>query len=296
MKSKSQSVDLEIDPQVFELYDVYCHGGMSRRDFLSRSSCVAASGLIMAQALMPDYAKAQTISFTDDRIKAKYVTYDSPGGNGSQMRGYLVQPQGSGPFPVVLVIHENRGLNPYVEDVARRVAVEGFMALAPDGLFPLGGYPGNDDDGRELQSRLDGVKLRIDMLNSAQFLRSHGLSNGKLGVTGFCWGGSTTNFLATEMGTNLVAAAPYYGAAPDLGRVSNIKAHMLIHYAEKDNNMNPMWPNYEKELKSNNIDYQKFTYAKTQHGFHNNSTPRYDEQAAKLSWERTIAHFKKYLV
>jgi carboxymethylenebutenolidase len=295
MKSKSITQDLQIDSQVFELYDIYCHGGMSRRDFLSKSSMIATSGLVMAQALLPDYAKAQTISFTDERIKAKYVTYDSPGGNGSKMRGYLVQPQGSGPFPVVLVIHENRGLNPYVEDVARRVAIEGFLALAPDGLFPVGGYPGNDDDGRDLQSRLDGVKLRIDMLNSAQFLKSHELSNGNIGVTGFCWGGSTTNFLATELGSTLKAAAPYYGAAPEARKVSNIKASMLIHYAEKDANMNPMWPAYEQDLKRNKVDYQAFTYPETQHGFHNNSTPRYNEQAAKLSWERTIDHFKRHL-
>ena len=292
---QSSPQEVKIDNEVFALYDIYCHGGMSRRDFLSRSSLVATSGLVMAQALLPDYAKAQTISFTDDRIKAKYVTYDSPGGNGSIMRGYLVQPKGVGPFPVVLVIHENRGLNPYVEDVARRLATAGFLALAPDGLFPLGGYPGNDDDGRDLQSRLDGAKLRIDMLNSAQFLRSHVMSNGNLGVTGFCWGGSTTNFLAGEMGADLLVAAPYYGAPPEASKVSNIKAHMLIHYAENDNNMNPMWPNYEIELKKNNVDYSMFRYSQTQHGFHNNSTPRYNEGAAILSWNRTISHFKKYL-
>jgi carboxymethylenebutenolidase len=295
MNLQSSPQEVKIDNEVFALYDIYCHGGMSRRDFLSRASLVATSGLMMAQALLPDYAKAQTISFTDDRIKAKYVTYDSSGGNGSNMRGYLVQPKGVGPFPVVVVIHENRGLNPYVEDVARRLATEGFLALAPDGLFPLGGYPGNDDDGRDLQSRLDGAKLRIDMLNSAQFLRSHVMSNGNLGVTGFCWGGSTTNFLAGEMGADLLAAVPYYGAPPEASKVSNIKAKMLIHYAEKDTNMNPMWPNYEIELKKNNIDYQMFSYSQTQHGFHNNSTPRYNEGAAKLSWNRTISHFKKYL-
>src|SRR5215475_4050053 len=166
-------------------------------------------GLAMAQALLPRYAQAQTISFTDQRIKGKYVTYPSPGGNSGTMRGYLVQPTGSGPFPVVLVIHENRGLNPYIEDVARRAAVEGFLALAPDGLFPAGGYPGNDDDGRELQAKLDQPKLRTDMLNSAVFLKKHKLSNAKLGVTGFCWGGGTTNFLAAAMGADLQAAVPY---------------------------------------------------------------------------------------
>jgi carboxymethylenebutenolidase len=178
---------LEIDQRVFDLYDEYCHGRIDRRDFL-RLAALVAGGLAMAQALLPRYAQAQTISFTDTRIKAQYVTYPSPGGNSGQMRGYLVQPAGPGPFPAVLVIHENRGLNPYVEDVARRAAVEGFVALAPDGLFPAGGYPGNDDDGRTLQGNLDQAKLRTDMLNSATVLKSHKLSNGKLGVTGFCRG------------------------------------------------------------------------------------------------------------
>src|SRR4029078_7831311 len=172
---------------------------MDRRTFLQQAAIVAG-GLAMAQALMPRYANAQTISFTDDRIKAKYVTYPSPGGNSGTMKGYLVQPKGAGPFPAVLVIHENRGLNPYIEDVARRAAIAGFVALAPDGLFPAGGYPGNDDDGRTLQAGLDQGKLRTDMLNSARFLKAHKMSTGKLGVTGFCWGGSTTNFLAAALG------------------------------------------------------------------------------------------------
>jgi carboxymethylenebutenolidase len=203
----------------------------------------------MAQALMPRYARAQTISFTDPRIKAQYVNYPSPGGSSGNMRGYLVQPAGAGPFPAVLVIHENRGLNPYVEDVARRAAVEGFLALAPDGLAPVGGYPGNDDDGRNLQSSLDPAKLRTDMLNSARFLKAHKSSNGKLGVTGFCWGGGATNFLATALGPDMQAGVPH----------------------------------------------EMHKYPGTQHGFHNNSTPRYNEAAAKLAWERTVAHFRKYL-
>ena len=181
---------LEIDQRVFDLYDEYCHGRIDRREFLARSAALVVGGLAMAQALLPRYAQAQTISFTDTRIKASYVTYPSPGGNSGTMRGYLVQPSVQGPRPAVLVIHENRGLNPYIEDVARRAAVEGFVALAPDGLFPAGGYPGNDDDGRSLQAGLDQGKLRTDMLNSARFLKSHKLSSGKLGVTGFCWGGA----------------------------------------------------------------------------------------------------------
>src|SRR5438105_11482968 len=178
----------EIDRRVFDLYDEYCHGKIDRREFLQRASVLTVGGLAMAQALLPRYAQAQTISFTDERIKGKYVTYPSPGGTSGTMRGYLVQPAGPGPFPAVLVVHENRGLNPYVEDVARRVATEGFLALAPDGLFPVGGYPGNDDDGRTLQAGLDQGKLRTDMANSARVWKSHALSTDQLGVTGFCWG------------------------------------------------------------------------------------------------------------
>ena len=202
---------------MFDLYDDYCHGRIDRRDFLLRAGALTVGGvsaLTMAQALLPRYAEAQTISFTDPRIKGKYVTYPSPGGNSGTMRGYLVQPSGAGPFPVVLVIHENRGLNPYIEDVARRAATEGFLALAPDGLFPVGGYPGNDDDGRTLQAGLDQDKLRTDMVNSARFAKTHALSTGKLGVTGFCWGGSTTNFLAVTLGPDLQAGVPFYGGGP----------------------------------------------------------------------------------
>jgi len=285
----------EIDQRVFDLYDEYCHGHIDRRAFLQRAAIVTVGGLAMAQSLLPRYARAQTISFTDERIKAKYVTYKSPGGTSGEMRGYLVQPSGAGPFPVVLVVHENRGLNPYVEDVARRVATEGFMALAPDGLWPVGGYPGNDDDGRTLQASLDQGKLRTDMVNSARFLKAHALSNGKLGVTGFCWGGSTTNFLAVTLGTDMKAGAPYYGAAAETASVPSIKAPLLIHYAENDDRINSLWPAYDGALKAINVQHEMFIYPGTQHGFHNNSTPRYQEAAAKLSWERTIAFFKKQL-
>jgi carboxymethylenebutenolidase len=249
----------------------------------------------MAQALLPRYAQAQTISFTDPRMKAQYVSYASPGGNSGQMRGYLVQPAGNGPFPVVLVIHENRGLNPYIEDVARRAAVDGFLALAPDGLFPAGGYPGNDDDGRALQAGLDQGKLRTDMLNSARYLKAHKLSTGKLGVTGFCWGGGTTNFLATTLGADMQAGVPYYGAAAATAEVPKIRAPLLIQFAETDAGINGMWPAYEAALKSVGATYEAHTYPGTQHGFHNNSTPRYNEAAAKLSWDRTVAFFKKNL-
>jgi carboxymethylenebutenolidase len=286
---------LEIDQRVFDLYDEYCHGRIDRREFLARSAALLVGGLAMAQALLPRYAQAQTISFTDTRIKASYVTYPSPGGNSGTMRGYLVQPSVQGPRPAVLVIHENRGLNPYIEDVARRAAVEGFVALAPDGLFPAGGYPGNDDDGRNLQSNLDQAKLRTDMLNSARFLKSHKLANGKLGVTGFCWGGGTANYLAVAMGADLHAAVPFYGAAAETASVPKIKAPILAQLAGNDERINSMYPAFEAALKENKINYQIHSYPGTQHGFHNNSTPRYDEAAAKLAWDRTIAFFKKNL-
>ncbi|MCX7154160.1 MAG: dienelactone hydrolase family protein [Proteobacteria bacterium] len=295
MNMNEPVTQLQIDQRVFDLYDEYCHGRIDRREFLARSSALVAGGLIMAHALLPRYAQAQTISFTDTRIKAQYVNYASPGGNSGQMRGYLVQPAGAGPFPAVLVIHENRGLNPYIEDVARRAAVEGFLALAPDGLFPAGGYPGNDDDGRALQAGLDQAKLRTDMLNSARFLKSHKLSTGKLGATGFCWGGGTTNYLAVEMGADLQAGVPYYGAAAATAGVPKIKAPLLIQMAENDPGINGMWPAYETALKSAGVAHQAYIYPSTQHGFHNNSTPRYNEAAAKLSWERTVAFFKTNL-
>lgn len=286
---------IEIDQRVFDLYDEYCHGRIDRRSFLAQAAAVTVGGLAMAQALMPRYVNAQTVSFTDERIKGTYVTYPSPGGTSGQMRGYLVQPKGNGPFPVVLVIHENRGLNPYIEDVARRAATEGFLALAPDGLFPVGGYPGNDDDGRALQAKLDQPKLRTDMLNSAKYLKTHALSTGKLGVTGFCWGGGTTNWLATAMGADMQAGVPYYGAATETASVPSIKAPLLVQLAQNDERINAMYPAYEAALKAAGVKYEVFIYPDTQHGFHNNSTPRYSEAAAKLSWERTIAFFKKNL-
>jgi len=288
----------QIDPRVFDLYDEYCHGVMGRREFLQRAAAIAVvggSGLAMAQALLPQYAKAQTISFTDQRIKATYVNYDSPGGNSGKMRGYLVRPAGDGPFPAVIVIHENRGLNPYIEDVARRAAVEGFVALAPDALSPLGGYPGNDDDGKVMQRSLDRGKIRVDMLNGAKFLKAHDLSNGKLGATGFCFGGAVTNYLAVEMGKDLRAGAPFYGRAPKTEDVAKISASMVIHYAENDPRVNATRPDYETALKANNVKFEMHSYAGTRHGFHNNSTQRYNEEAAKLAWQRTIALFKAQL-
>lgn len=288
----------EIDDQVFELYDEYCHGHIDRREFFRRAGQLTVAGvsaMAMAEALMPNYAEAQEIQFTDERIKANWVDYPSPDGTSGQMRGYLVTPVGEGPFPAVLVMHENRGLNPYVRDVARRFAVAGFLALAPDGLAPIGGYPGNDDDGRAMQRTLDQAKLRRDMVNSARFVKFHAMSNGKLGATGFCWGGGTTNFLATEMGEDLNAGVPFYGSAAATDQVPQIKAAIQVHYAEDDKRVNAMRPEYEAALQSAGVTYEMHTYSGTRHGFHNYSTPRYDHEAAKLAWDRMVAFFLKHL-
>ncbi|MCL4155174.1 UNVERIFIED_CONTAM: hypothetical protein GTU68_015173 [Idotea baltica] len=245
----------------------------------------------MAEALLPRYAEAQTISFTDERIKANYVSYSSPGGNSGEMRGYLVQPAGEGPFTPVLVMHENRGLNPHIEDVARRFAVEGFLALAPDGLAPVGGYPGNDDDGRAMQRELDSDKLLQDMVNSANYLSGLELANDQLAVTGFCWGGYATNFLAATLGDKVKKAAPFYGRGVDAEQAANIKASLMVQDGEKDERINAGWPAYEALLKANDVDYVRNVYEDAEHGFHNNSTPRYNEAAAKLAWQRTVDFF-----
>lgn len=289
----------DIDQRVYDLYDEYCHGAMERREFLRRAAAITivggGSALAMAEALLPRYAEAQMISFTDSRIKARYVDYDSPGGTSGKMRGYLVQPAGDGPFPAVLVIHENRGLNPHIEDVARRAAVEGFLAFAPDGLYPVGGYPGNDDDGKVMQRALDKQKLFTDLLNGAKFLKGHELSTGKLGATGFCYGGWVTNQLAVELGGDLQAGVPFYGRAPETADVAKISAPMMIQFAENDERVNATWPDYEAALKAKGASYEAFFYPGTQHGFHNNSTPRFNEAQAKVAWDRTIAFFKKTL-
>ncbi|MGD9368887.1 MAG: dienelactone hydrolase family protein [Desulfobacteraceae bacterium] len=288
-----------IDPKVYDLYDEYCHTQMTRRDFFNKASALAivgGAGLTMAKALLPRYAEAQTISFTDQRIKARYVVYDSPGGTSGKMRGYLVKPAGDGPFPAVLVVHENRGLNPYIEDVARRAAVEGFLALAPDGLYPVGGYPGNDDDGKVMQKTLDKDKLFADLLNSAGFLKGHALSNGKLGATGFCYGGGVVNNLAVVMGKDLNAGVPFYGRAPATEDVAEIRAPLMIQYAENDPRVNATREAYRKALEKNKKDFVMYTYEGTRHGFHNNSTPRYNEAQAKIAWDRTISFFKKHLL
>ncbi len=287
-----------IDPKVYDLYDEYCHTQMTRREFLNKASAlVVASGstLVMAEAMLPHYAEAQMISFTDERIKPQYVEYDSPGGTSGKMRGYLVKPAGEGPFPAVLVVHENRGLNPYIEDVARRVAVEGFLALAPDGLSPIGGYPGNDDDGKVMQKSLDRDKLFTDMLNSAKFLKGHELSSGKLGATGFCYGGGVVNKLAVSMGADLNAGVPFYGIAPAIEDIAKIQAPLMMQYAGDDPRVNATQEEYRKALEASNKSFVMHTYEGTRHGFHNNSTPRYNEAQAKVAWERTVSFFKQQL-
>jgi carboxymethylenebutenolidase len=288
--------DNNIDDRIYDLYDEYCHGRIDRRQFFERAAAVTVTGVAMANALLPNYADAQEVLFTDERIKATWLGYPSPGGTSGEMYGYLVRPTtGDGPFPAVIVMHENRGLNPYIQDVARRAAVAGFLALAPDGLAPIGGYPGNDDDGRAMQRTLDQGKLLQDMVNSARFVRNHELSNGKLGATGFCWGGGATNFLATEMGDELNAGAPFYGRAADTDRVGDIEASLLVHYAEDDPRVNAMREDFEDALKEHGVDYAMHTYPGTRHGFHNYSTPRYDPEAAKLAWERTVEFFHEHL-
>ena len=298
MNREVEAKPQEIDPRIYDLYDEYCHGHMDRREFFDRAAALSvggASAVAMAAALIPEYARAQMISFTDDRIKARYVEYSSSGGTSGTMRGYLVAPSGEGPFPAVIVIHENRGLNPYIEDVARRAAVEGFLTLAPDGLSPIGGYPGNDDDGRAMQRTLDRSKLYQDMVNSARYIKDHERSTGKLGATGFCWGGGVSNALAVTLGADIQAAAPFYGAAAKSEDVPGIKAALLIHYAEQDERINAMRDEYEAALAAAGVNFEMHTYPGTRHGFHNNSTPRYSEDAAKLAWERTIAFFKEHL-
>lgn len=297
-RQADSKLDSKLDRRVVQLYDQYCHGAIDRREFMRRCAALSIAGgaaLTVATSMMPQYAKAQTISFTDDRIKARYVEYPSNGGTSGTMRGYLVQPKGEGPFPSVLVIHENRGLNPYIEDVARRAAVAGFLALAPDGLAPVGGYPGNDDEGREMQGKLDQAKLRQDMVNSAKFLKAHALSNGKLGAVGFCWGGATVGHLAVTLGEELNAGVPFYGTAPAPQDAAKIKAPLMIQLASNDERVNGSWPPFEAALKERKAKYALHVYEDTNHGFHNNSTPRYDEAAAKLAWERTVAFFSEHL-
>ncbi len=287
----------DFHPELLELYDFYAHGKITKREFLDRAGKLTVGGLTaiaILSMMSPDYALAQQVSFTDPDIVADYVMYPSPNGHG-EVRGYLVRPAvATGKVPGVVVVHENRGLNPYIEDVARRLAKAGFIALAPDGLTSVGGYPGNDEKGRELQSSVDGTKLMNDFFAAVEWLMTHEATTGRIGITGFCYGGGVANAAAVAY-PELGGAVPFYGRQPAAADVPKIKCPLLIHYAELDERVNAGWPAYEAALKAAGAKYEAHIYPGVNHGFHNDSTPRYDKAAADLAWERTVAFFTKNL-
>lgn len=283
-------------PELLELYDYYAHGQINRREFLDRAALLTVGGtaLSLLTALCPNYALAEQVSFTDPAIVAEYVMSPSPNGNG-QVRGYLVRPaKAEGKLPAVVVVHENRGLNPYIEDVARRLAKAGFIALAPDGLTSVGGYPGNDEQGLALQQKVDPTKLMNDFFAAVEWLMHHDASTGKVGITGFCYGGGVANAAAVAY-PELGAAVSFYGRQPGADEVSRIQAPLMLHYAGLDTRINEGWPAFEQALRANGKVYEAHVYPGVNHGFHNDSTPRYDEAAATLAWDRTLAWFGKYL-
>jgi carboxymethylenebutenolidase len=287
----------DFDQELLILFDAYVHGGIDRRGFLDKAAKFAVGGVTAAMLLdqlSPKFLEAQVVSTKDDRIVAGYKEYDSPNGYG-KMRGYLVRPaKVAGKLPGILVIHENRGLNPHIEDVARRFALANFVAFAPDALFPLGGYPGDEDKARELFSKLDQAKTREDFVTAAAFLKTRPESTGKIGAVGFCYGGGMVNYLATRL-SDLAAGVAFYGSAPNLADVPKIKAPLLIQSAEVDERINASWPAFEEALKAAHVKYERHLYPGTQHGFNNDTTPRYDAASAKLAWERTIAFFNKHV-
>jgi carboxymethylenebutenolidase len=287
----------DFHPEVLRLFDQYVHGGIDRRGFLDGAAKFSVGGVSAAallQSLSPNFAQAQQVPKNDPRIKAETLEFASPQGYG-KARGYLVRPaSASGPLPTVLVVHENRGLNPHIEDVARRLALENFIAFAPDALFPLGGYPGDEDKARELFGQLDQAKTREDFVAAAAVTQGVAGGNGKLGAVGFCYGGGVVNFLATRL-PNLSAGAPFYGPAPALDKVPGIKASLFIVYAQNDERINATWPPYEAALKAAKVPYDAAVYPGTQHGFNNDTTPRFDDAAAKQAWSRTLALFNKTL-
>jgi len=287
----------DFDQELLSLFDAYVHGVISRRTFLDRATRFAVGSVTAAMLLdqlNPRFAEAQVVKTDDERINAEYLEYDSPNGYG-RMRGYFVRPaQTAGRLPGILVIHENRGLNPHIEDVARRVALENFVAFAPDALFPLGGYPGDEDRAREMFPKLDREKTREDFVAAATVLMAHPECTGKIGAVGFCWGGGMVNYLATNLRT-LSAGVVFYGAAPNTEDVANITSPLLVHSAAIDERINASWPEFERALKEANVTYEHFLYAGTQHGFNNDTTPRYDVAAATLAWERTITFFNRNL-
>jgi len=283
--------------EVLDLFDGYVHGTMNRREFLDRAAKYAIGGFTaaaMLESLTPNYAWAQQVAGDDARIKAEYLTYPSPQGSGT-MRGYFARPaKAGGKLSGVLIIHENRGLNPYTEDVARRLAVEGHVAFAPDALTPVGGYPGDEDQARALFAKLDRKKQTEDMVAAAGFLKSHPECTGRIGAVGFCNGGTIVNLLAVRL-PDLAAAVPFYGNQPSAADTAKIKSPLLIHYADHDDRVNAGWRPFEAALKANGARYEMHMYPGTYHGFHNDTTPRYDEAAAKLAWSRTVAFFKEHL-
>lgn len=294
---KDRKSSHEFPQELWSLFDRYVHGEMDRRSFLEHAQKFAVGGLTIAalwESVRPNYAWAIQVPMGDKRIKTEEVTVESPAGYG-KIAGHLARPAKDGKYPVVLVVHENRGLNPYIRDVARRLAIEGFIAFAPDSLTSLGGYPGDDEKGGEVFKKLDRAKMVVDFEAAARWLKARQDSNGKLGVVGFCFGGMVANALAVKMGTDLQAAVPYYGSQPAAEDVAKIKASVLIHDASLDERIVAGWPAYEKALKEAKVAYTHHMYEGTQHGFHNDTTPRYDEKAAKLSWSRTVEFFKKKL-
>lgn len=287
----------DFDQELLNLFDQYVHGQIDRRGFLDRAAKFAVGGMtagMLLDALNPTFAAAQQVPKDDKRIRAESIEYPSPQGSGT-MKGYLVRPAAAaGKVPGVLVVHENRGLNPHIEDIARRLALDNFVAFAPDALAPLGGYPGDEDKARALFQKLDQAKTREDFVTAVAFLKSRPECTGRVGVVGFCYGGGISNMLATRV-PDLGAAVPFYGNQPPAEDVPKIKAPLLIHYAEKDDRINAGWPAYETALKAANVRYTAHTYPGTQHGFNNDTTPRYDEAAAKLAWQRTVEFFNKNL-
>ena len=287
----------EFDPRILEIYDGYVHGKMTKRDFITQAGKYAAlgvTGAMLLEQLQPNYALAQQVMPDDPDIETQVVEYDSPEGHGP-IKGLMARPAGAtGKLPTVLVIHENRGLNPYIEDVVRRAAKAGYLAFGPDGLTPLGGYPGTDDEGRTMQKQLDGAKLMADFFAAFEFLRGHEGSTGKVGCVGFCYGGGVCNALAVAF-PDLAASVPFYGRQPAAADVAGIEAPLLIHYAGLDERINKGWPGYEAALQANGKAYEAFIYEGVNHGFHNDTTPRYDEASATLAWDRTLAFFAAHL-
>ena len=285
----------DFPPEVLKLFDGYVHGALSRREFLDRAAKFAVGSFTaaaMLESLRPNFAFAQQVAKDDKRIKADYQTYPSPQGSGT-MRGYLAQPaKASGKLPGIVVIHENRGLNPYIEDVARRLAVANFVAFAPDALTPVGGYPGDEDKARALFAKLDAGKRTEDLMAGVTYLKARPECSGRIGAVGFCFGGGVANEMAVRF-PDLAAAVPFYGRQPAAAEVSKIKAALMIHYASDDENINAGWPAYKAALEASGVRHQMYMYPNTQHGFHNDTTPRYDEAAAKLAWERTVDFFNK---